>query len=160
MAAVDLSQWLIALHVSGAFLLLGGGVIAGVLTFAASRSERPSDVAAFLGLVRFAVVAIGIGTLLTVVLGIWLVSDQDFSFGDGWVLLSLLLWFVALGTGQAGGMRDKETRLLAQELAAESNVATPGLRARLRDPVTMALDYGSGLALVAVLALMVWKPGA
>ena len=157
---MDLSQWLIALHVSGAFLLLGGGVIAAVLTFAAARSERPSEVALFLGLVRFAVVAIGIGTLLTVVLGIWLVSDQDFSFSDGWILLSLLLWFVALGAGQAGGMRDKETRLLAQELAAGSDVATPELRARLRDPVTKILDYGSGLALVVVLALMVWKPGA
>ena len=30
----------------------------------------------------------------------------------------------------------------------------------MRDPISLALSYGSGLVLIAVLALMVWKPGA
>jgi hypothetical protein len=29
----------------------------------------------------------------------------------------------------------------------------------LRDPVTMALSWGAGAAVVAILALMIWKPG-
>jgi hypothetical protein len=37
---------------------------------------------------------------------------------------------------------------------------TPELRARMRDPRTLVLSYGSGIALVVVLALMIWKPGA
>jgi hypothetical protein len=30
----------------------------------------------------------------------------------------------------------------------------------MRDPRTHALSYGSGVVLVVVLALMVWKPGS
>jgi hypothetical protein len=43
-------------------------------------------------------------------------------------------------------------------LAAEGDVPSAELRARLRDPVTLAFSYGSGLAIVAVLVLMIWKP--
>lgn len=153
-------QWLLALHVSGAFLLLGGGVLAAAFNVAAQRSESPAEIALFLGLTRVAVVGIALGSLLTLVLGLWLVSDRDYSFGDAWVSLSLLLWILAMGAGQAGGKRDRETRLLATRLAGEGNVATPELRARLRDPLTLSLSYGSGVALVIVLALMIWKPGS
>lgn len=153
-------QWLIALHVSGAFLLLGGAVLAGAFNVSALRSERPSEIALFLGLTRIAVVAIALGALMTLVIGFWLVGDQDYSFSEAWLVFSLILWFVAVGAGQAGGVRDKQTRLLAEELAAGSNEPTPELRARLRDPRTLALSYGSGIALVVVLALMIWKPGA
>jgi uncharacterized membrane protein len=157
---VDLSDWLLALHVTGAFLLVGGGVLAGTLTFAAQRSERPSEIALFLRLVLVAVVAIAFGALATLVMGLWLVFEDDRSFSELWLVLSLILWFAAIWAGQAGGSRDKQTRLLAEELAAGDNVATPELRARLRDPRTLALDYGSGVLLVVVLALMIWKPGA
>jgi uncharacterized membrane protein len=156
---VDLSDWLIALHVSGAFLFLGGGVLAAAFNVAAQRSERPSEIALFLGLTRVAVVMIAFGALLTLALGLWLVTDQDRSFSEAWLVLSLVLWFLSMWAGQMGGARDRQTRLLAEELATGSNVVTPELRARLRDPRTLALSYGSGLMLVAVLALMVWKPG-
>jgi uncharacterized membrane protein len=156
---VDLSDWLLALHVSGAFLFLGGGVLAAAFNVAALRSERPSEIALFYGLTRIAVVLIAFGALLTLVLGFWLVSDQDFSFSDLWVVLSLILWVLAIGAGQAGGMRDRATRELAEQLAAGDDVATPELHARMRDPRTLALSYGSGLMLVAILALMIWKPG-
>ncbi len=156
---MDLTQWLLALHVSGAFLLLGGGVFATVFNLSAQRSERPSEIALFLGLTRIAVVAIAFGALLTLVVGFWLVSDQDASFSEAWLVLSLILWFAAVWAGQMGGTRDRQTRLLAEELAAGDDVATPELRDRLRDPRTLALDYGSGLMLVVVLALMIWKPG-
>ena len=157
---MSLSDWLLALHVSGAFLFLGGGVLAAAFNIAAQRSERPSDIAVFYGLTRIAVVMIAFGALMTLVLGFWLVSDQDFSFSDLWVVLSLILWFASIGMGQAGGMRDRATRELAERLAAGDDVATPELRARMRDPRTLALSYGSGLALVAILALMIWKPGS
>ena len=157
---MDLSDTLIALHVSGAFLFLGGGVLAAAFNVAALRSERPSEIALFYGLTRIAVVMIAFGALLTLVVGFWLVSDQDFSFSELWLVLSLILWVLAVWAGQMGGMRDRKTRELAEELAAGSNVATPELRARMRDPRALALSYGSGLMLVAVLALMIWKPGA
>jgi uncharacterized membrane protein len=157
---VDLFDWLLALHVTGAFLLVGGGVLAATFSFAAQRSARPYEIALFLGLVRIAVVSIALGALMTLVVGFWLVFDQDYSFSELWLVLSLVLWFAAMWAGQMGGSRDRDTRLLAEELAAGDNVATPELLARLRDRRTMLLDYGSGVLLVVVLALMIWKPGA
>jgi len=157
---VDLTQWLVALHVTGAFLFLGGGVLAAAFNIAALRSERPSEIALFYGLTRIAVVMIAFGALLTIVLGFWLVSDRDYSFSELWLVLSLTLSVLAVWAGQMGGMRDRKTRELAEELAAGSNEATPELRARMRDPRTLALSYGSGLMLVAILALMVWRPGS
>jgi uncharacterized membrane protein len=135
-------------------------VLAGALSFFAQRSERPSEIALFLGLVRIAVVAIALGALLTLFVGFWLVFEEDVSFSEAWLVLSLILWFVAIWAGQMGGSRDRQTRLLAEELAAGDDVATPELRARLSDTRTLALDYGSGVLLVVVLALMVWRPGA
>jgi uncharacterized membrane protein len=157
---VDTYHWLLALHVSGAFLLVGGAVLAAVFAFVAQRSARPSEIALFLGLTRVAVVAIGIGAVLTLVLGLWLVHDRDYSFGDAWIVLAVVLWFVSAGLGSAGGKRDRKTRELAERLAAESDEVTPELRARLRDPVAMAMSWGSGFAMLVVLALMIWKPGA
>jgi uncharacterized membrane protein len=158
---VDGSDWLLALHVSGAFLFLGGGVLAGALAVLAQRSERPSEIALFLGLTRVAVVAVVLGALATLILGFALVGhERDISFGETWVWLSLVLWVASVAAGQAGGKRDRETRLLAERLARETNVATAELRARLRDPVALSLSWGSGLAVVAILALMIWQPGS
>ena len=157
---MSLDQWLLALHVTGAFLFLGGTVMAGALNILALRSRRPSEIALFLGLTRIAVVVVGIGSILTIVLGLWIVRRFDYSYGELWVLFSLALWIASSAAGGIGGKREKESRLLAERLAAEGDAPSAELVARLRDPVTVALSWGSGLAVVAILALMIWKPGA
>ena len=48
-------DWLLFLHITGAFLLLGGGVVAGALNIAALRRERPSEIVLLYGLIRIAV---------------------------------------------------------------------------------------------------------
>jgi uncharacterized membrane protein len=154
-------QWLLALHVTGAFLFLGGAVVAGALNVAALRATKPSEVALFLGLARFALIAIGLGALLTLVLGLWLVHDDaGFSYGQTWIVLALVLFVLAMASGGVGGRRDRLTRELAERLAAAADQPTEELRARLRDPVSLILSWGSGAAVVAILALMIWKPGA
>jgi hypothetical protein len=67
---------------------------------------------------------------------------------------------VANALGGAGGGRDKRTRELAEQLAAGGDQPSAELRARLRDPLTLALSWGSGIVVIAILALMIWKPGA
>jgi uncharacterized membrane protein len=153
-------QWLLALHVTGAFLFLGGAVVAGVLNLAAQRASRPSEVALFLGLARFAVIGIAAGSVLTLVLGLWLVHEAGFSYGQTWIVLTLVLFVVASAAGRIGGAREQATRHLAERLAADSDAPSDELRARLRDPVALALSYGSGVLVVVILALMIWKPGS
>ena len=153
-------QWLLVFHVTGAFLLLGGGAIAAALNLSALGRERPSEIVLLFGLIRIAVVAISVGTALAFVFGLWLVHEAGYGYFDGWVVAAFVLLIVANALGGAGGKRDQATAKLARELAASGDAPSPELKARVRDPISLALSYGSGLVLIAVLALMVWKPGA
>lgn len=153
-------QWLLVFHVTGAFLLLGGGTIAAALNLSALRRERPSEIVLLFGLIRIAVVLIMIGGTLAFVFGLWLVHEAGYDYTDGWVIAAILLLLVANAMGGAGGKRDERTARFARELAASGDTPSPELRARVHDPVSLALSYGSGLVLVIVLALMIWKPGA
>jgi uncharacterized membrane protein len=153
-------DWALFLHITGAFLFLGGAVIAGVFSLAALGRERPSEIAALLRRTRWGIAAVSIGVLMTLGFGLWLVDIVGYGWGDAWIVVSLVLWVVSNAFGGIGGRRDKETRLLAERLAAEGDAPSPELRARLRDPVSIALSWGSGFVALAILALMVWKPGA
>jgi uncharacterized membrane protein len=70
------------------------------------------------------------------------------------------LWVLSNALGGIGGGREKKVRALAERLAAEGDAPSPELSARLRDPVWLALSWGSGIVVIAILALMIWKPGA
>ena len=153
-------QWLLVFHVTGAFLLLGGGAIAAALNLSALGRERPSEIVLLFGLIRIAVIAISVGTALAFVFGLWLVHEAGYGYFDGWVVAAFVLLIVANALGGAGGKRDQATAKLARELAASGDAPSAELRARVHDPISLALSYGSGLVLIAVLALMVWKPGA
>jgi len=158
---VDRYEWLLFLHVTGAFLLLGGIVVVAVFSVAAWRRERPSEIALLLGLTRWGLPAIWGGMLVTLAFGLWLVHDVDYvDWGDGWVIASLALWVVTGFLGDRGGRFDRETRALAGRLAAGGDMPSPELTARVRNPVAMALNWSSALAALAILALMIWKPGA
>ena len=158
---MDRYQWLIFLHVTGAFLALGGATFGGILNFFAMQRERPSEVVVLYRLVRLAVSSITLGLLMTLAFGLWLVADEDaIKWSDAWVILALLGWILANAMGGIGGRREKDTRVLAERLAAEGDAPSGELRARMRDPVTLALSWGSGIVVIVILALMIWKPGS
>ena len=158
---MNLYDWLLFFHVTGAFFLLGGIVVAGILNVVAiARDRRPSEVATLFGLIRFAVPLIGIGLLLTLAIGLWLVHEADYGYGDGWVVASLVLWVIASALGNIDGKYQRKTGELAQRLAAEGDAPSGELRARLRNPGALAVSYGSGQLAFAVLGIMIWKPGA
>jgi len=157
---VSLYQWLLFFHVTGAFFLIGGIVVAGTLNLAAILKDRPpSQVATLYGLIRFAVPLIGAGLLLTLAIGLWLVHNVGYSYGDTWIVLAIVLWVVASALGNVDGKYQRQTGELAARLAAEGDVSSPELRARLRNPRALVISYGSGLMAFAVLGLMIWKPG-
>jgi uncharacterized membrane protein len=153
-------DWLLFLHMTGAFLVIGGAVMAGVFNLSALRSERPSDVVLFFRFARVAVAAIGVGMVLTLGFGLWLVHDVGYGWGQTWIVLALVLWVLSNALSGVGGNREKRVRRLAERLTAEGDAPSPELSARLRDPVWLALSWGSGIVVIAILALMIWKPGA
>ena len=160
---MSLYDWLLFLHVTGAFLLIGGIVIAGILNLAAIGTDRrPSEVATLYRLIRLAVPLIGAGMLVTLALGLWLVHEApwNYGYGDAWVIIALVLWAIAGWLGGIDGKYQRATGDLAARLAAEGDAPSPELRARLRNPAALATSYGSGLIAFAILGLMIWKPGS
>jgi hypothetical protein len=80
-----------------------------------------------------------VGGLGTLILGIWLALYLDeYDFFDGWILGAIGLWVVATGLGET-----VRKQLAEGETAAVS-----------------AMHWLRTLAVLGLLVLMVWKPGA
>jgi uncharacterized membrane protein len=157
---VSTYDWLLMIHITGAFLFVGGGAAAAVLNLRAWYASRPSEVATLLRLIsRVSVPAIGIGSVTTLVFGLWLVHHAGYSYGTFWVWAAIVLWVVAAALGGRGGRYQSKAGVEAARLAGAGDEMTPELRALVRDPVGNALSYASGLVLVLILILMIWKPG-
>jgi uncharacterized membrane protein len=141
-------------------LLFSGMSVAAVADEAARRRERPSEIAALLGPARVGVVFVAAGTVCILAGGFWLVgSIGAYSLGDGWISASLALLVAAFVVGGLGGQRPKGARLLASRLAREGDAPSEELRTLLDDPLSRAANYVAAIAVIAALAIMVWKPG-
>ena len=152
-------KWLLGFHLVGAFLFVSGAVLAGLLHSTAMRRERPSEVAAALGLARIGVAAIGIGAVVSLGPGIWLVDNlPGYDFGDAWIAASLVLWAASGALAAPGGRSLRKAREVAERLADEGDRPSGELRRAVTDPVALVLNYSSLALLLAILGLMVWKP--
>ena len=154
------TQWLLMFHVAAAFCFVGGSVAAGILNVLAIRSERPSDAAMLLRLINKTLPVIFVGVAGTLVFGIWLWHQEHFGIGAAWIWIALALWALAGALGSIGGRHQERARKLAEQLAAQGDTTSDELRALLRDPKGAAVSYLAGVATIAILVLMVWRPGS
>lgn len=147
-------------HLLGAFSFVAGTIVAGVAFESARRRRTPAEIALLLGLSRIGVLLVALGTLLVLGFGLWLVLLGAWSYSAGWVDAALGLLTAIVVLGACGGQRPKQARKLANQLTAEGGPVSPELRALLDDRSTLAANYLSALMLLAIVALMVFKPGA
>jgi hypothetical protein len=123
-------DWLLFLHVLAAFLLVVTVVTYTAVAFGGPASGRTLFVADRCWDVG------GLGTLL---LGIWLALYLDqYGFWDGWILGAIALWVVATGLGES------VRRGLAEGGAGSVS----------------AMHWLRTIAVLGLLVLMIWKPGA
>jgi hypothetical protein len=88
--------------------------------------------------IRVADVLWNVGGLGTLILGIWLALYVDgYEIWDGWILGAIVVWVIATGTGE---------RARTQLAEGEGNFT--------------AVHWVRTLAVLGLLVLMVWKPGA
>lgn len=147
-------------HLLGAFAFVAGTIVAGIAFETARRRTTPAEIALLLGLSRIGVLLVAVGTMLVLGFGLWLVHLGHWGYGAGWVDAALGLLAVTIVLGTMGGQRPKRARKLAAQLAAEGAPVSDELRALLDDRTTLAVNYISALMLLAIIALMVFKPGA
>jgi hypothetical protein len=123
-------DWLLFLHLVAASLLAVTVVTYTAVALGAATDGRTLFVADRCWDVG------GLGTLL---LGIWLALYLDeYDFFDGWILGAIALWPVATGLGI-------RARIGAEDVSVE------------RAPL---MHWLRTLAVLGLLVLMVWKPGA
>jgi uncharacterized membrane protein len=147
------------LHIAGALLFVAGIAVAGVAFESARRRERPEEIALLLGLARVAVPLVMLGAILLFGCGLWLAGlEHDVGYGTGWVDAALALFVLALGLGGWGGQAPKRAREHATRLAASGEPADRRLRELLDDRAAALANYASATLVVAILALMVFKP--
>ena len=152
-------EWALFLHLVGAILFFAGLAVAAVGQASARRRSRPSEIALLLGTARWGVVLVLVGVVLVVAAGFWLLAETFYGL-DGWVVAALVLLAFAVVAGGAGGRAPRRARVLAARLAREGDEPSPELDAALRDRRAEALNWAAAAAAVAILVLMVWKPGA
>jgi len=152
-------DWLLFLHVFAAFLFLSGAVVAGLLQFSAIQRSRPSEIALLFRLTRVAEVLMGIGSLAVLGFGIWLADYLGYGFGQEWIIAAIVLWFVSGALGGAGGRTYRKARKLAERLSRTGDEPSDELRRLVRSVPALVLSYLSTAAVIAILVLMVWKPG-
>lgn len=152
-------DWAMLFHLAGAFVFVGGAIVAGVAFETARRRSVPSEIALLLGLSRIGVVLVALGVSLVLPFGLWLVHLGGFGYGSAWVDAALALLVVVTILGAMGGRRPKRARKLAEQLARDDDRETAELRKLLDDPVALALNYVSAALVVAIVVLMVFKPG-
>jgi hypothetical protein len=127
-------DWLLFLHVLAAFALF-----VAIVGYSAFVLGGPPSA----GTVRVANIAWDAGGLGTLVLGVWLALYLDqYEITNGWILGALGLWLVATGLGS-------QSRLAPGDLDAGA------LTSRFA-----AWHWVRVIAVLALLAVMVWKPGA
>lgn len=155
----SMAELALFLHLLGALLFVAGIVLAGVGFEAARRRRTPAEIALLLSLTRIGVLLVGIGALMLLAFGLWLVHLDGYSYGAGWVDAAIALYLVAMALGGIGGRRPRQARRLATRLAREGRAqVSDELRALLNDRLSLAANYLSATAVLAILALMVFKP--
>jgi hypothetical protein len=133
-------DWLLFLHVLSAFLLMVTVVMYSAVAFGGTLGGRATFIADRCW---------DVGGLGTLILGVWLALKLDeYGIFDGWIIGALVLWFVATGLGQTVRQRLEEGR---EGTAGDGTVATGAVN---------TLHWLRTLTVLALLVLMIWKPGA
>jgi hypothetical protein len=137
---MSLYETLLFLHVFGAFALVAGTT--AMAPFALGWGLAALERVGAAQLAMLGSILSGVGAVLTLVLGLWLVGEADYSFFRFWILGALVLWAVAgYSNGQVGGA--------AREVTKGEDT---GKSVRTLWIVDM-------VGAVLLLVLMVWKPG-
>jgi uncharacterized membrane protein len=159
---VSFVDWALAVHVLSAFAYVGGLVLFWVLVVAVRRVDTPEETLRMEPMVKVGNVAVGLGVVGTIVVGIYLAFAVDsYAIWDGWIIVALVLWAVAGALGQRTGVAYMQGMNKAKELdAAGKTGPDQELLALNRTQTGLILQTLASLAVLLILVDMIFKPGA
>jgi hypothetical protein len=144
-------ETLLFLHLLAAVAIFAGVVLFAAILLGVRRFSAAGDAAPLLRLAGPATALWNVGGLGVLVFGVWMAIDLDgYDLLDGWVIAAIVLWFVASG---AGGP-------LARDYQAAREEAPDAALAAVRTPRMAILHVVMAAAVLALLVVMIYKPGA
>jgi hypothetical protein len=157
-----MNDWILSLHLLSAFALVGAMTMFSILMVAGWREERPAAQLSLLRLWPFTTVLVTVGSLGTIVFGVWLALSKDpYDIWDAWIIAAIVLWAIGTELGRRSGTLLAPVAERARELAATSpDEPSAELGTLVRSPQALWFHVGAIAAVVGVLVLMIWKPGA
>jgi uncharacterized membrane protein len=159
---VSFDDWVLALHVLAAFSLVAGIVLFWVLVVVGRRIDTPADTLRLSPIAKVGNATVGAGMGGTIVFGVWLAfSVGGYDIWDGWIIAALVLWLVGAELGRRTGAAYMQAPVKAQELeSAGQSGPNAELLALNRTSTGLLMHTLTSLVVLAIIILMIWKPGA
>jgi uncharacterized membrane protein len=154
----DSYEWGLFLHLLGVFLVSGGAVSFILILAMMRRSQTVQEVRVWANLAAIVERLFPVSTVVLLVTGIWLVTDGDWSWGDGWINVS----FIGLILIALVGLLVNTRKVVAIDRAAADAPDGPipqVLAAQITDPVLFATTHALTLGVLAIIWNMTTKPG-
>ena len=158
---MGLNDWVLALHLLSAVSLIAAVTMFSVMIAALWRTDDPAAVTSFMRVGLVGNVLVTIGSLGTIVFGVWLAISLDaYQLWDGWVIAALILWVLATAIGKQAGDGYRATSEMAAQLVSSASPRSPELAAAMGASRAFWMHCLSTLVILLIVVDMIWKPGA
>ena len=159
---MSFQDWIFSFHLLFAATLVGGVVMSWIVVVAMRSVDAAAETLSFNRVATIGAVAIVLGLLGTIALGIWLaILRPQFHPWDGWVIGAIVLWGLATVAVLRSFVEYRKPAVKARELIAAGR---PGpsdeLMALNRTSTGLLLRALASAAIVLIVIDMIYKPGA
>jgi uncharacterized membrane protein len=158
---MELNDWILALHLLSAVALVAALTAFSVMIVALWRTDDPAAVTSFMRLGLVGNVLVTIGSLGTIIFGVWLAISLDaYQLWDGWVIAALVLWAISMALGKQTGDGYRATSEMAAQLVSSGSPRSPELAAAMGASRAFWMHWLTVILVLLLLVDMIWKPGA
>jgi len=159
---VSFVQWALAVHVVSAFAFVAGIVLFWVLIVVVRGVDTPGETLRMEPIVKVGNIAVGIGGVGTIAIGIYLAFAVDsYAIWDGWIITAIVLWAISGALGQRTGTAYMQGMNKAKELESAGKTGPDQeLLALNRTQAGLILHALVSVAVLLILLDMIFKPGA
>ena len=147
------------LHIAAAIVFFAGLLLTVATNTAAVRRSDPAEISVLLSLARIGALITAAGGIAVLAFGLSLVELTGREPSETWLSASVALLIAAFALGALGGRNQRRARKLAAQAHGETAPPAEEIIKLLRNPLTRAANTLATLASVAILVLMVWRPG-
>jgi MFS family permease len=159
---MSFEDWMFAIHLLFAATLVGGLVMSWIIVVSLYTADTADTTLNLNRVGLVGVVAIALGLLGTIVIGIWVaILRANFHPWDGWVIGAIVLWAIATAALMRAFAEYRKPVDKAKELLASGQTGSSSELVALNRATTgLMLRAVASAAVVLIVIDMIYKPGA